>query len=136
MAVWVMLARRKGKGEEAAVKADPPHVAAFRRMQELIDAKLIEKGLVKEFYVGLSDAVRRYIEDRFGLRAPERTTEEFLYEVSSGNSLQSRETEMLKRFLTHCDLVKFAKHEPSREEIQKSFDLAKEFVNNTKLENV
>jgi hypothetical protein len=39
---------------------------------------------------------------------------------------------MLQEFLMHCDLVKFAKHAPTTEQIQQSFDLVKAFVEKTK----
>ena len=38
---------------------------------------------------------------------------------------------MLGEFLTHCDLVKFAKHEPTTEQIQQTFDLVKDFIEKT-----
>ena len=102
------------------------------RLQELVDEDLIGSGRIQEFYIRLSDIIRRYIEDRFGIRAPERTTEEFLAEVSSGNVLKERDTALLDEFLAHCDLVKFAKHQPTEGEIQKSFDSAKAFTEGTR----
>jgi hypothetical protein len=53
--------------------------------------------------------VRVFIERKFGLAAPRRTTEEFLRELSTGKDggLQSR-LEPLQGFLKACDLAKFA----------------------------
>jgi hypothetical protein len=125
------------RGREGSTAAPPPlppaHVVAYRRLQELVDRDLVGQGLTGEFYVGLSDVIRRYIEDRFGLHAPERTTEEFLAEVSSGKTLSKRDTALLDEFLVHCDLVKFARHEPTSGEIQRSFDSAKAFIEGTKV---
>ncbi len=39
---------------------------------------------------------------------------------------------MLGEFLTHCDLVKFAKHEPTTEQVQQTFDLVKDFIEKTR----
>ena len=69
---------------------------------------------------------------RFSLRAPERTTEEFLYELANTNVLPESDKESLAQFLQHCDLVKFAKHEPTTEQIQETFDLVKAFIEKTK----
>ena len=82
----------------------------------------------------VSDILRHYIEDRFELRAPERTTEEFLFEIRDTGVLSQDHTKSLAEFLTHCDLVKFAKHSPTNEQIQHTFDLAKNFIEQTKSE--
>jgi hypothetical protein len=79
-----------------------------------------------------SDILRHYIEHRFSLRAPERTTEEFLFELANTDILSESDKESLGEFLQHCDLVKFAKHEPTTEQIQETFDLVKNFVEKTK----
>ena len=42
---------------------------------------------IDAFYVELSSIVRRYLEDRFELRAPELTTEEFLASVGESPDL-------------------------------------------------
>ena len=52
--------------------------------------------------------LRHYIEDRFGLRAPEQTTEEFLAELRQKHVFGERQKDLLRAFLEHCDLVKFA----------------------------
>ena len=44
-------------------------------------------GQPREFCILVSDTVRWYLEERFDFRAPERTTEEFLYELQGTNLL-------------------------------------------------
>jgi hypothetical protein len=132
LATGIAMRRRREDAVAAAPAPPAAHVIAYRRLQELVDEDLIGSGRFQEFYVRLSDIIRRYIEDRFGIRAPERTTEEFLAEVSSGEILKKRDTALLDEFLAHCDLVKFAKHQPTEEEIQKSFDSAKAFIEGTR----
>ena len=80
----------------------------------------------------ISNILRHYIEDRFDLRAPERTTEEFLIELQWSDDLGEPDKNDLGEFLTHCDLVKFAKHKPKTEQIQQTFDLVKNFIEKTK----
>ena len=58
------------------------------------------------------DTIRFYLEERFSFRAPERTTEEFLYELQNTNMLLPDQKESLGEFLKHGGLVKFARYEP------------------------
>jgi hypothetical protein len=130
--LWLYL--RKKKIKEAVRIFKPAHEIAYARLQALIQQDLIKAGRVKEFYEGVSDILRHYIEDRFELRAPERTTEEFLFEIRDTGVLSEADRKALAEFLTHCDLVKFAKHSPTNEQIQHTFDLAKNFIEQTKSE--
>ena len=66
------------------------------------------------------------------MRAPERTTEEFLFEIKNTSVLGDAQKNMLAEFLNHCDLVKFAKHEPAPDQIQRAFDLTKDFIEKTR----
>jgi hypothetical protein len=109
------------------------HELAFRELEELLAEKLIEQGQVKLFYVRISDILRHYIENRFALHAPERTTEEFLTELRQSNVLTDRHKGLLKEFLIHCDLVKFAQLQPANDEIQKTFDICKQFILETQV---
>jgi hypothetical protein len=128
--LWLYVRSKKTK--EAVRIFKPAHEIAYARLQSLIHQDLIKAGKIKEFYEGVSDILRHYIEDRFELRAPERTTEEFLFEIRDTGALSQDHTKSLAEFLTHCDLVKFAKHSPTSEQIQHTFDLAKNFIEQTK----
>ncbi|MBN2588295.1 MAG: hypothetical protein JXA96_00405 [Sedimentisphaerales bacterium] len=110
----------------------PAHEIAYERLRVFVGQNLIEEGKIKEFYEGISDILRHYIEHRFDLRAPERTTEEFLYEIQYTDVLSKSDKDSLGEFLTHCDMVKFAKFNPTKEQIQKTFDLVKSFIEKTK----
>ena len=112
----------------------PAHEIAYDRLRALVKQNLIEEGKIKEFYEGISDILRHYIEHRFDLRAPERTTEEFLSEIQYSTALSMPDKERLGEFLEHCDMVKFAKYDPTNEQIQKMFDLVKRFIEKTKSE--
>ncbi|MBN1674402.1 MAG: hypothetical protein JXR37_25365 [Kiritimatiellae bacterium] len=132
----VALARRKrGAAQAAAAERIPAHDQAFAELENLLARDLINQGQIKAFYQGVSDILRRYIERRFGLRAPERTTEEFLAELGNTNVLAPAHKDLLKVFLGHCDLVKFAEHQPEKADIQKTFDSCKTFILETKPAN-
>ena len=110
----------------------PAHEIAYERLRALVKDDLVNAGKLKEFYERISDILRHYIEHRFELRAPERTTEEFLIELQWTDVLSGSDKESIGEFLKHCDLVKFAKYNPTSEQIQRTFDLVKDFIEKTK----
>lgn len=129
---WFFLRSKRAKKLVRILR--PAHEIAYARLRALIAADLVEEGRIKEFYERVSAILRHYIEDRFDLRAPERTTEEFLAELQWTDLLSSSDKKVLGEFLTHCDLVKFARHEPAAGQIQRTFDLVKGFIEKTKSE--
>lgn len=106
----------------------PPHEVALAALRNLRSKGWIESGNVEAFYVELSGIVRRYIEDRFNLRAPERTTEEFIREAASSRLLTPDHQLLTRDFLEQCDLVKFAKHRPASPEMRAGYAAAEQLV--------
>jgi hypothetical protein len=89
----------------------PAHVIALNDLEELKKKKLWQDGKVKEYYTLMTDIVRTYIEERFGINAVEMTTEEImngLRETDIGDDLKGK----LGSTLLLADLVKFAKEKP------------------------
>jgi len=125
-----MLVRWLGRPEE--LPPVPAHVIAYEQMRKLVEDRLPEQGRVEEYYVRLSDICRHYIENRFGLRAPERTTEEFLLIMAGTSYLREPHKELVQDFLEHCDLVKFAQYGPAVEEMEEAFASAKRLVDETR----
>jgi len=87
---------------------------------------------VAVFIVAVSDVLRTYIEGRFSVHAPARTTEEFLLEVSSAEEGLAERADGLESFLTQCDLVKYARHRPGPTEAEAMLDSAGRFVEETR----
>lgn len=132
-AALALRARRRGREPTPPVAIDvPAHVRALRELQRWRGAARATAAEVEAFYVGVSQVLRVYLEQRFGLHAPERTTEEFLRELESGDGLARRHRSELERFLSQCDMVKFAKVVPSAEEHDRTFALAEAFVDSTR----
>ena len=88
-------------------------------------------GQPREFCIAVSDTIRWYLEGRFDFHAPERTTEEFLYELQGTNLLTPDQKGSLGEFLKRCDLVKFAKYEPGPPELHDLHDSALRLVEET-----
>ncbi|UCF66209.1 MAG: DUF4381 family protein, partial [Acidobacteriota bacterium] len=114
----------------------PPDVVALEALARLRHQRLAEPEERAEWYVALSAIVRTYIERRFGLRAPEMTTEEFIYAVQRESPLSPAHRQLLGEFLAECDLVKFARHVPGLEDAERVYAAARRFVNETRLESV
>jgi hypothetical protein len=110
----------------------PAHEIAYEHLRMLVADNLVEQNQIKQFYERISTILRHYIEHRFDLRAPEQTTEEFLHELKHTSVLSLSDKESLGDFMSHCDLVKFAQHQPATTQIQETFDLVKAFIEKTK----
>ncbi len=118
----------------AGVPVPPPpaHEIALQKIRELIAKDYINHGLEQQFYYELSLIVREYLEARFGIRAPEMTTEEFLEHLRLGATLAPEHKELLRDFLTHCDLVKFARYDPVQPEIDAAVASARRLIEETR----
>lgn len=123
---------RKRKRPESAERKPLPHEVALRALRELMAEDLIAQGRAKLFYLRVSAILRRYIEGRFGLHAPESTTEEFLHDLRRSSHFNDAQKELLQRFLRHCDMVKFAKHQPTHEEIDDTVNTCAQFIAETR----
>ncbi len=131
VAAFLILWKRR-RIKEKIVPPLSAHEIAYRKLEALLARELVEKKLYREFTAEVADILREYIEDRFSLKAPERTTEEFLVEVSPVLPVDARKKDILKQFLVHCDLVKFAALEPSIEDVERTFATCKDFIEATK----
>jgi hypothetical protein len=118
---------RKRAAQVLVIPVVPAHVRAKQKLQEAL--ALIAQP--KPFVTAVSDAARWYLEERFNFRAPERTTEEFLRELSATELLTKSQKESLSQFLASCDLVKFAKYEPGETELRELHGSALRLVEET-----
>jgi len=85
------------------------------------------------WFVELSSIVRRYLEQRYEIRAPELTTEEFLLVATARPELTTEHRGLLTSFLERCDRVKFAGYRPDAEESIATLAAARGFVEDTRL---
>jgi hypothetical protein len=107
-----------------------PHETAMEEL-EAVRSNFLKNSEVKEYYTGVSDCIRRYIERAFRLKAPEMTTGEFLGYLRESTILSADQKDLLKDFLNACDLVKFAKYTPAKGEMETVYILAKKFIEET-----
>jgi hypothetical protein len=109
----------------------PPEEVAARALAQLRRRNLVAAGALKEYYSALSDIVRVYLEQRFRLRAPEMTTEEFLLATARDGRLERTHRQRLGEFLAESDLVKFARHLPTIADSERAWEAAARFVEET-----
>ena len=127
--LWWRRARRRHLLRGAP--SHPSHVLALAALERLQGDDLITLQRIEEFYVRVSGILRHYIEWRFGLRAPEQTTEEFLDAMLVAGGPIAGHRDLLSAFLAHCDLVKFARHQPASDDMHNALRRARDFVEQT-----
>lgn len=102
--------------------------SAIKSLKFLKKQDLIEKDEQENFYIQLTETVRKFIEERFLLPATKQSTQEFLYDMSSHPDFDTETQAMLSDFLISADRVKFAEHHPSLEECEKARQMATQFI--------
>ena len=113
----------------------PPHEQAIKELDEIKQQKLWQQGRSKEYYTLITDTLRKYIEERFGINAMEMTSGEILDLIRKNSEAQSV-YENLRQILQLADFVKFAKMNPLPDENDLSMMNAYLFVNQTKEEEM
>ena len=97
-----------------------PIERAWVELDRLLSRGLPGRGRYKDFYVELTMVVRRYIQRKYGIKAPHMTTEEFLREAKPSDEL--------RRFLESADMVKFAGVEATPEMADGATDSARAYL--------
>ncbi len=92
----------------ARLRRMTPSERALAELAALLDRRLPQRGLFKDYYVELTHVVRRYIERAHAIRAPRLTTEEFLAAAKRHPHFTPESLQGLSDFLHSADMVKFA----------------------------
>lgn len=108
----------------------PPHEQAIKELDEIRENKLWQQGRNKEYYTQVTEVLRKYIEERFGVSAMEMTSAEILEALRTDNEAKPV-YDNLKQILELADFVKFAKLHPLPDENERSLNNAYVFVNQT-----
>jgi hypothetical protein len=110
----------------------PPHVRALAELDRVASTAppADQPGWL---HARVSAVVRGYVEERFGLPAPRRTTEEFLQSASLQPKFPAATLEELTTLLRECDRVKFTGEPPGPGETAAALALARKVVEGTVL---
>lgn len=123
-ALRAWLARRRRRSAYDVARADLEGLLAGPRPAD--------QASMDAFFVALSGILRRYVEDRFALRSPELTTEEFLEALADSPELLRSHQQLLQRFLRRADLVKFAHAIPDPADVEESIEALRRFLERTR----
>ena len=93
-----------------------PFEQAELDLRELIARNLPGNGHTKKFYVLLSEIVKKILEAAYGIHTAEQTTIEIMDSLHRQSGIKQDSLEVVESFLLQCDIVKFAKYIPLKNE--------------------
>jgi hypothetical protein len=126
--LWWRSRSRPAVGAAVAAPATPPRRAALEQLHALRRERLIERGEIREFYLRLSETLRRYtaaLGDGWGA---DLTTAELGARMRAAGFSDGME---LIRMLGAADLVKFARVQASQDAAARDLDAAQLWVERT-----
>lgn len=113
----------------------PAHEIALEELDRIASLNLIHRGLIKQFYTEISEAIKRYIGRRYHIQTMELTTAELVSAMERA-SLPKEHVGVFIPFFQECDLVKFAKHIPMPDRMDGALEQARQLVLSTREEPV
>lgn len=123
--------RANKRRADALKPKEPAYIVALKKLEKYRSDKYWAPDKQKAFYSGITDALKFYIDDRFGVDAPEMTTAELFDALKSDKDITPEMFGALKDLFERADFVKFAKHVASDEENAGALPLAVSFVTST-----
>ena len=105
---------------------------ALSRLDALTNAPRPGAHQMDAFFVELSALVRQYLEDRFGVHAPELTTEEFLDAAARSPDLTTNDRGFLQDLLANADRVKFSGFTPEPVYVDAALAAVRGFLEQTR----
>ena len=109
----------------------PPYEEAMINLQNLKAAQLWQKGQEKEYFTGLTDILRVYINRRFHINAVEMTSSQII-DTLKENKETKAVNEQLEMILEVADIVKFANARPLADDNEVAYQRAVNFVEATR----
>ncbi len=111
-----------------------PKTAYELALEKLEKARsLLREDAPMPYAVFVSETIRSYLGQRFQSPSTRRTTEEFLRLMEANRTTPlAGHRELLRDFLSSCDLVKFARYQPTLAELEQVQQRATTFVTATK----
>ena len=123
--------RRSRSAGELSHSDDPPHIVALRRLDRFRGNSFWTPDRQKAFYSGITDALKDYIDARFGVDAPEMTTSELFSALKKEKDITPELYSELRELFERADFVKFAKLIADDEQNAAALPVAVRFVTST-----
>jgi hypothetical protein len=111
-----------------AAKEPLPHEVFLRHLEELGRQPTDTAEQVERWHTRLSDLLRWFLEKRLNLPATRQTTAEFFLALQRGGQLPQEQQARLNEVLAQCDLAKFARVVPARQDCLRLVEVARELV--------
>lgn len=109
----------------------PPYEEAMINLQNLKAAQLWQRGQEKEYFTGLTDILRVYIDRRFDINAVEMTSSQIIDTLKKNDETKAV-NEQLEMILEVADIVKFANARPLADDNEVAYQRAVNFVEATR----
>ena len=130
LAVCLVRMRRRSAAD-VAHSDDPAHIVALRRLDKFRSSAYWAPDRQKAYYSGITDALKDYIGERFGIDAPEMTTAELFAALKTDKDITPELYADTLGLFELADFVKFAKHIAGDEENASALPKAVRFVTST-----
>lgn len=121
---WILyLLFKKLRTQQTQEKRLPPFEEALVALQQLDASDYLRQNKVKDYYSGLTEIVKRYLDREVDNAVLESTTEELITKLeihkNSGNlDFDIKTIDKLREILQRADLVKFAKMQTDTGQVQ------------------
>ena len=133
--VFILLyLRKRFQPTDLPIKAPvrrPPHEVAYERLKQIEAMNLVAQGRMKEYHTEITQVIRQYIEARYSIPALELTTEDLLERLRH-TAIEDGNLSLIRNFFAHCNLVKFARYQPSKPEAHERIGEARTIIDITK----
>lgn len=139
VAAFVLYRRWKKKRDAKPAPAPelpklPAHVVAIDALELIRKEKIYSKGQIKEYHTSITDALRTYLEDAYGIQAHELTSRQIMEKLRY-SGVEEAQLRKLRTILFRADMVKFAKDRPDERDNEDAVLHAIAFVEATKMES-
>src|SRR4051794_864834 len=129
LVVWWFVKRRK-----PGLPPKAPREIALEQLEQIHDE--IERMSPYQFSIRVSDILRRYVTQQYGVPATQQTSIEFLTAAAKAPSFSTDDKSLLEDFLNRCDLIKFAKYEATTSDSELLVEEAIRFVKGGQLATI
>ncbi len=132
---FIIYKKRHGTSPIAMIRVKPrrpAHEIALEELERIRNEKIWSRGQVKEYHVQITETLRNYLNNRFGIDAEQMTTSEILAIIENISAIDHENRNRIRQILELADSVKFAKFQPLQGDNDLSLRNAFDFVETTK----
>src|SRR6516165_9831457 len=126
LVVWLFAKRRK-----PSMPPKLPREIALEELEQI--GREIKNTSPYQFSIRVSNILRKYVTQQYGVPATRQTSIEFLTALAKASPFSTDEKSLLEDFLNRCDLIKFARYEATTADSQLLLEEATRFVKGEQL---